>query len=105
MQGVLNKSARYQLHKTAFGNKPLPKPTIAKAVQDRHQIDLADMSRWKIKHGRTTYRIILTVINVFSRYLWLKPLKSKHSAEVAKHHEEMYIEHGPPRIVQHDQGK
>ena len=37
-----------------------------------------------------------------SRYIWLRPLESK---EIAKHLNEIYTEHGPPNILQHDQGK
>lgn len=98
VQEILDKSTRYQLHKVPFVNKPIPRPIIAKAVQDRHQIDLVDMRQWTVKHGRI-------ILDVFSRYLWLRPLKSKHSIEIARHLEDIYIKHGPPRVLQHDQGK
>ena len=54
---------------------------------------------------RVTYRYILTVIDVFSRYVWLRPLKGKHSAEISRHLEDIFNEHGPPKVIQHDQGK
>ena len=63
------------------------------------------MGKLKIKHGRLTYRYILTTVDVFSRYVWLRPLQSKRSSEIAKHLQEIYCEHGPPKMVQHDQGK
>lgn len=46
----------------------------AKEVQDRHQIDLLDMGKMKISYGQALYPYILTVMDVFSRYIWLKPL-------------------------------
>lgn len=104
MEEILDRPTSYQLHKAAFGNKPIPKPIRAKAVQHCHQIDLVDMSKWRVKHGRTTYRYILTVIYVFSRCLWQRPLTSKRSTEIARHLEDIYIEH-PPRVIKHDQGK
>ncbi|XP_049926648.1 uncharacterized protein LOC126406426 [Epinephelus moara] len=63
------------------------------------------MGEWRVKYGRVTYRYILTVIDVFSRYVWLRPLKGKHSAEISRHLEDIYNEHGPPKVLQHDQGK
>lgn len=41
--------------------------------------------------------------DVFSRYVWLKPLKGK-SREIAQHLADIYMEHGPPKVLQHDQG-
>ena len=86
-------------------NKPILKPIKAKEVQTRHQIDLVDMNKWKVWYGKATYRYILTVQDVFSRYVWLKPLKGKSSSEIANHLKSIYSEHGPPKIIQHDQGK
>lgn len=103
VQRILDSSKRYQLHKARFGNKPIPRPIRAKEVQDRHKIALLDMGKWQIRHGHFTYRYILIVIDVFSRYTWLKPLKGKDSSEIAKHLD-IYTEHGPPQVLQHDQG-
>lgn len=56
------------------------------------------------KMKKLSYRYILTVIDVFSRYMWLKPLKRNSSFEIAKHLYKIYCEHGPPKVLQHDQG-
>lgn len=74
----------------------------AKEVQDRHQIDL--LGKMKISYGQALYRYILTVMDVFSRYMWLKPLKRKSSVEIAKHLNKIYREHGPPKVLQHHKG-
>lgn len=105
VKDTLDRSRCYQLHKATFRNKPIPKSITVKAVQDRHQVDLVDMGKWRVKYGQVTYRYILTVIDVFSRYVWLRPLKGKHSADIARHLEDIYNEHGPPKVIQHDQGK
>ena len=46
----------------------------------------------------------LSVIDSFSRFLFLRPLQSKEANEVAEHLLDIYIEHGPPDILQSDQG-
>ena len=45
------------------------------------QIDLADMSKWSKFNKKYTF--ILVVIDLFSRKLWLEPLKYKEGLEVA----------------------
>lgn len=104
VQEILNKTEWYQLQNAKFLNK-LPLMTIqAKEVQDRHQIDLLDMGKIKISYGQTLYRYILTVMDVFSRYMCLKSLKRKSSVEIAKQLNKIYREHGPPKVLQHDKG-
>lgn len=98
VKDTLDRSRCYQLHKATFRNKLIPKPITAKAVQDRHQVDLVDICKWRVKYGQVTYKYILTVIDVFSRYVWLRP-------EIARHLQDIYNEHGLPKVIQHDQGK
>ena len=52
-----------------------------------------------------TFRYVLVVLDVFSRYVFLRPLQSKSSAEVATHVVQMFSDVGPPKIVQTDQFK
>ena len=45
------------------------------------------------------------VIDIFSRFSrFLRPLQSKESAEVAENLRSIYNKHGPPEILQSDQG-
>ena len=46
----------------------------------------------------------MSVIDIFSRFLFLRPLQTKETSEVAEHLLDIYIEHGPPEILQSDQG-
>lgn len=50
------------------------------------------------------YKYILSVIDIFSRFVFLRPLQTKESSEVAEHLLDIYNEHGPPEILQSDQG-
>ena len=54
-------------------------------------------------HGRT-FHYILTVQDIFSRYIWLRPLTGKERKQVAKELEELYSEVGPPKVLQCDNG-
>ena len=69
-----------------FENKdPLP-PIIAKSTIDVCQTDLVIMEKRPSKgHSNKTYICILNVMGVFSRCIFLKPLQSKESYEVASH--------------------
>lgn len=69
---ALDTSRHYQHLQARFVNKPILKPIRAKEVQTRHQIDLVNMNKRKVKYGEATHTYILTVQDVFSRYVWLK---------------------------------
>ena len=49
-----------------------------------------------------TYKYIMSVIDTFSLFVFLRPLQTKESAEVADHLLDIYNEHGPPEILQSD---
>ena len=51
-----------------------------------------------------TYKYIMSVFDIFSRFFFLRPLQTKETSEVAEHLLHIYIEHGPPEILQSDQG-
>lgn len=98
------KSKKYQKFFPTFDNKPLMKPITADRVNERWQIHLIDMKNDKIKEKDETYRYILSILNVFSRFLILIPLKRKTSGQIANELERIFSEHGKPSILQSDQG-
>ena len=51
-----------------------------------------------------TYKYVMSVIDIFSRFLFLRPLQTKYASEVTEHLLDIYMEHGPPEILQSDQG-
>ena len=73
-----------------FSNKPPVPPVISKSVQGCNQIDLDDMRSMTLSTNGTPYNYVLSVLDVFSRYLWLRPLSGKNSTEVLKHLEEIF---------------
>ena len=71
---------------------------------ERHQIDLVDMKTEAVEFDGVIYRYILTLQDIFSRYLWLRPLSRKKSSAVASEISRIFREHGPPKILQCDNG-
>ena len=45
-----------------------------------------------------TYKCVMSVIDIFSRFLFLRPLQTKYASEVTEHLLDIYIENGPPEI-------
>ena len=105
VQKVLAKSSVHQRLNVRFENKARLRPVRAKTVQIRHQIDLVDMKRLHTKYKGKTYKYVLSIIDVFSRYHWLVPMQTKKSSHLACELLHIYIEHGAPRVIQHDQGR
>ena len=105
VQKVLAKSSVHQRLNVRFENKARLRPVRAKTVQIRHQIDLVDMKRLRTKYKGKTYKYVLSIIDVFSRYHWLVPLQTKESSHLACELLRIYTEHGAPRVIQHDQGR
>ena len=69
------------------------------------QIDLVIMEKHPSKGcNNKTYFYILNVIDVFSWYIFLKPLQSKDPLEVASHLGEIFFTVGIPNVIQCDRG-
>lgn len=66
VQQALDSSRQCQLLRAKFPSRPPLKPITAKQVQARHQINLLDMTGWKVTHRRVTYKYVLMVQDVFS---------------------------------------
>ncbi|CAF4991909.1 unnamed protein product, partial [Rotaria sp. Silwood1] len=96
-------SAHGHMH-PSFSNKGPRKVIQARQVFERLQVDLVDLSRRPVLKNGTEFRYALVIVDIFSRYLLLRPLKSKSSAEVSDHLELIFREHGTPSIIQTDQG-
>ncbi|KAL9983848.1 hypothetical protein ACROYT_G006088 [Oculina patagonica] len=101
---VTSSDLKYRVHNAKFTNKAIPKPVTANHVQSQHQIDLVDLSKDPVRHNGKVYKYVLSVIDVFSRFLWLVPMESKSSSRVAKLLQQIYDKHGPPDRLQSDRG-
>lgn len=74
----LAKQAPYQLQKRP--PRPINKPVIGEYPNHRWEADLVSMERYAGHNKQRKH--ILTVIDVFSRYVWARPLLSKSSAAI-----------------------
>ena len=84
IHNVLNRMKEQQQLRPTFRNKAPLKPITAKTVQERNQIDLVNMSSIAITIEDKTYKYILSVIDIRSRYLHLRPLESEDSYGIAQ---------------------
>ena len=86
----MNSSTNYN---AKFTSKATPKPVTAKHVQSQHLIDL---SKDPVKNNGKVYKYVLSVIDIFSRFLWLVALESKSISHVVRVLQTVYDQHGPP---------
>ena len=92
----------YTLHTMARINYPT-RAYVVHDIDEQWQADLVDVSF--MARGNQGHHFILTVIDLFSRYGWARPLKTKHGREVAKAFRSIFLEKRIPKRIQTDQGK
>ncbi len=80
------------------------KAIITSKPMERWQADLVDVSKYKsLQNKNATF--LLTVIDCFSKFAWVVPLKTKHAAVVATALEQVLADaKGAPEILQTDNG-
>ena len=64
-----------------------------------------DLSKEAVNYNKHVYRYVLSVMDIFSRYLWLRPLQKKSREHVSRAFQRIYSEHGPTDRLQSDRGK
>ena len=105
VQDILNRDKLHYRRNARFLNKAILKPIRARDVQVGHQVDLMDIGKGgSVKFQGIIYRYVLSVMDVFSRFIWLRPLQSKNSKEIAAELKSIYMENGSPLVLQSDQG-
>lgn len=72
-------------------------------IRDQYDIDLMDVTFHSKENDGVKY--LLVVIDVFTRYAWISPLKNKTSASVLHAFKECFKHLGAPRKVRTDSGK
>jgi len=76
---------------------------VVAGIDDQWSADLMDVDKFaKYNDG---YRYILVVIDVFSKYLWLRKLKDKKGEYVAKAYESIFNEGRKPNKIRTDKGQ
>ena len=67
-------------------------------------MDLVDMQNSPVENNRKNFKYVLVVLDVFSRFIFLRALQSKASIEIADNVLQLFSDIGPPKRVQTDQG-
>ena len=104
IQTYINNAKPSQMIKGKFENKAQLKPVTSNKVWDRVQIDLMSMVDIPVEVDGKIYQWVLSCIDVFSRYLVLKPLYSKDTAVVSEQLVCIFADLGVPSIIQSDRG-
>ena len=98
----LSEQPTYTLHRMARKTYPT-RSYIVHDIDEQWQADLADVSL--IAKQNEGYNFLLTVIDIFSRYAWVRPLRTKSGKEVAAAFKDIFDEGRIPKRVQTDQGR
>ena len=108
IQEYINNQPKAQRLNPEFKNKADLVPVKSGGVPNQVQIDLVDINKYNPVPIEGTlnmhYRYILVVLDIFSQFLFLRPLKSKSSSEVAGVLLQIFSDIGPPLRIQSDQG-
>ena len=92
----------YSLHKP-LRRKFKRLKVIVTGLRDQYEADLADMQ--KLKRHNDEYTFLLVVIDVFSRFLWVEPLKTKNEQDVVNGFRKIFERAPKPRRLRTDRGK
>lgn len=93
-----------ELHRSARKNFKR-RHYVMRGVDDTFQADLIEMIPYASQNKG--YKYILTVIDTFSKFAWVVPLKNKTGEEVTNAMQSIFIEHSNriPKNLQTDDGK
>ena len=92
IQNFINQNEEHQKQAPLFNNVPELQPVKAKEVMERLQADLVDLTGLKHK-----VQFVLVVLDVMSRFMWLRPLYSKSAGEVMRNLKSIWLTFGNPR--------
>ena len=83
VQHFLNTNKEHFMRQPQLTNIPPLQPVISHTVNSRHQIDLVSFhdDDPQLKDG-IVYSYVLSVLDVFSRFLFLRPTTSKQPGEI-----------------------
>ena len=102
LRSWLDEQNTYTLHKQY--NKPRTyRKTRVNKVDEQWQADLVEMREFA--EVNRSYYYMLTVTDCFSRFAWIKPLKTKTGQETGKAFETIFEEGRIPAKIQFDEGK
>ena len=99
----------YSLHKLVR-RKFKRMSVIVMGMNDQYKVDLADMQKLKDKNDGVAF--LLVIIDIFTHYLWVEPLKTKTKEDVIKAFKKVFkhanktqkVENGQRRRIHRSKG-
>ena len=104
VEKFLHSQETYTLHKQ-IRRRFIRNATIVKGIDVQWQADLAEAIQ--LARGNGAYRCLMTVIDCFSKYAWVVPVKRKDSKHMLEAFKELLKKSAPrkPERLQTDKGK
>lgn len=102
---VLSDIPEYQKTTVKFPYKAPLKHVCSSSVHEILQVDLVDMQREAVIWNKQKCQFILSVMDIFSRFVWLRAIPSKSAKVVTKELNLIFAVFGMPKIIQHDRGR
>jgi hypothetical protein len=97
----LDEQATSQVTKQVVKNK-IYETIVSPSVRNNYQMDIMYLPNPTLNKN---YKYLLTCIDVYSRYAFVKPLKNKTGDEIFTAFKEMIKEYGSPKNLNVDEGK
>jgi len=97
VKAFLSRQQAYSLHKPA-PKKLVTRRTYVGRIDQQWQADLADMQ--KLAKHNDGYKYILTCVDVFSKYAWAVPVKSKSATDMLTAMKELLMKRAAPRMCE-----
>ena len=101
VQDWLSQQDVYTLHKPA-GRHNKTSRVIVFNIDEQFQADLVDVQN--LSRYNKGYKYLLTCIDIFSKYAWVVPLKTKQGQELVKGFQTILASRRKPLKLQTDQG-
>ena len=101
VQDWLSEQDVYTLHKPARRQYKRSR-VIVFGIDEQFQADLADVQN--LSQYNKGYKYLLTCIDIFSKYAWVVPLKTKQGQELVKAFQTILASGRKPSKLQTDQG-
>ena len=101
VQDWLSQQDVYTLHKPARRHYKRSR-VIVSGIDAQYQADLVDVQ--SLSRYNKGFKYLLTCIDIFSKYAWVVPLKTKQGQELKKAFESILSSGRKPRKLQTDQG-
>jgi len=107
--GITRKDVREFLKTVALTQMQMParqsavtQPIVTDRPHQQFEMDLADMSEWQSQNKHIHF--LLTVVDCFSKFAWVRPLKNKSAPLVAAELQDIILQFGAPEVISSDRG-